>query len=74
MRQDSDTSDLLFGVKAIVAFASQGTTLQQGCVIMTGTPAGVAMGMKEPKYLKNGDIVEVEIGELGKLRNKMTFE
>lgn len=41
---------------------------------MTGTPAGVAMGMKEPKYLKNGDIVEVEIGELGKLRNKMTFE
>lgn len=74
LRQDSDTSDLLFGVKDIVAFVSQGTTLETGTVIMTGTPAGVAMGMKEPKYLKDGDVVEVEIEELGKLRNKMAFQ
>ena len=41
LRQDSDTSDLLFGVEDIIAFISQGTTLHLGTVIMTGTPAGV---------------------------------
>ncbi|KAF7547304.1 hypothetical protein G7046_g9041 [Stylonectria norvegica] len=60
LRQNSNTSDLLFGVKEIVAFISQGTTLDKGTIIMTGTPAGVAMGMKpEPKYLSNGDIVKL---------------
>ncbi|KAL1612205.1 hypothetical protein SLS60_000429 [Paraconiothyrium brasiliense] len=73
LRQDSDTSDLLFGVKEIVQFASQGTTLEAGSVIMTGTPAGVAMGMAEPKYLKDGDVVEIEIGGVGKIRNRMVF-
>lgn len=62
LRQDTLTSDLLFGVKEIVSFISQGTTLEQGTVIMTGTPAGVAMGMKpEPRYLKNGDVVHVSM-------------
>jgi 2-keto-4-pentenoate hydratase/2-oxohepta-3-ene-1,7-dioic acid hydratase in catechol pathway len=74
LRQDSDTGDLLFEVPEIVAFVSQGTTLPRGCVIMTGTPAGVAMGMKEPKWLQGGSVVEVEIGELGRLRNRMVFE
>ena len=75
LRQNSDTSDLLFGVRDIIAFISQGTTLLEGTVIMTGTPAGVIMGMKDPKkYLNNGDVIEVEIGELGKLRNKMVYE
>lgn len=73
LRQDSDTSDLLFGVKEIVSFVSSGTTLEQGTVIMTGTPSGVAMGMKEPAWLKDGDVVEVEIEELGRIRNKMAF-
>lgn len=75
LRQDSDTSDLLFGVKEIIAFISQGTTLQQGTVIMTGTPAGVAMGMKPtPRYLANGDIVKVRIEGLGSVENKMIWE
>ena len=74
VRQDTNTSDLLFNTEAIVAFASQGTTLEVGTVIMTGTPAGVAMGMKEPKWLKDGDVVEVKIEELGSVRNKMAFE
>lgn len=75
LRQDSDTSDLLFGVKEIVAFISQGTTLQKGTIIMTGTPAGVAMGMKpEPKYLANGDVVKVRIEHLGTTTNKMVWE
>lgn len=74
VRQDSNTSDLLFGVARIVAFASQGTTLQVGSLIMTGTPAGVALGMKSPKYLQDGDVVEVSIGSLGSLKNRLVFE
>ncbi|KAJ5626404.1 5-carboxymethyl-2-hydroxymuconate isomerase [Penicillium lagena] len=73
-RQDSNTSDLLFGVQRIISFMSQGTTLEAGTVIMTGTPAGVAMGMKVPKYLKDGDVVEVEIEHLGRTRNMMSFK
>jgi 2-keto-4-pentenoate hydratase/2-oxohepta-3-ene-1,7-dioic acid hydratase in catechol pathway len=72
-RQDSETSDLLFGVKEIVSFLSQGTTLEPGTLIMTGTPAGVALGMEEPVYLRDGDIVEVKIGGLGALKNTMRF-
>ena len=72
-RQDSETSDLLFGVKRIVSFLSQGTTLETGSLIMTGTPAGVALGMKPPKYLKHGDEVEVRIGGLGSVKNKLRF-
>lgn len=73
-RQNTSTGDLLFGVKAIVAFCSQGTTLKAGTVILTGTPSGVAMGMKEPKYLQNGDVVEVRISQLGSVKNVMSFE
>ncbi|KAL6366159.1 hypothetical protein LRP88_00256 [Fusarium phalaenopsidis] len=73
-RQNSDTGDLLFGVEEIVSFISQGTTLEAGTVVLTGTPSGVAMGMKEPKYLNDGDIVEVSITGLGSVRNKMVFE
>lgn len=75
LRQDSSTSDMLFSVRDIVSFASQGTTLQKGTVIMTGTPSGVAMGMKPaPVYLKDGDVVEVVIDQLGRTRNTMSFE
>jgi 2-keto-4-pentenoate hydratase/2-oxohepta-3-ene-1,7-dioic acid hydratase in catechol pathway len=73
-RQNTMTNDLLFGVEAIVAFCSQGTTLEAGSLILTGTPAGVAMGMKEPKYLVDGDVVEVRISGLGAVQNKMAFE
>lgn len=74
VRQDTNTNDLLFNGETIVSFISQGTTLEQGTVIMTGTPAGVAMGMKEPRWLKDGDVVEVRIEGLGKVQNKMVFE
>lgn len=73
-RQNTSTGDLLFGVEDIVSFCSQGTTLQAGTVILTGTPSGVAMGMKEPKYLNDGDVVEVKISKLGAVKNKMAFE
>lgn len=74
LRQDSNTNDMLFNVAHIVSFVSQGTTLEAGTVIMTGTPAGVAMGMNPPKYLRNGDVVEVAIENLGSTRNVMVFE
>jgi 2-keto-4-pentenoate hydratase/2-oxohepta-3-ene-1,7-dioic acid hydratase in catechol pathway len=73
-RQNTSTGDLLFGVEDIVSFVSQGTTLEAGTVILTGTPSGVAMGMKEPKYLNDGDVVEVSISRLGSVKNKMVFE
>lgn len=74
-RQDSNTSDLLFPVKEIISFISQGTTLEKGTVIMTGTPSGVAFGMKpHPVWLKDGDVVEVSIEHLGSTRNRMVFE
>jgi 2-keto-4-pentenoate hydratase/2-oxohepta-3-ene-1,7-dioic acid hydratase in catechol pathway len=75
LRQDSNTSDMLFKVRDIVSFASQGTTLQKGTVIMTGTPSGVAFGMKPTAiFLKHGDVVEVVIDQLGRTKNTMTFE
>ncbi|KXH41356.1 5-carboxymethyl-2-hydroxymuconate isomerase [Colletotrichum nymphaeae SA-01] len=73
-RQHESTGDLLFGVEEIVSFLSQGTTLEAGTVVLTGTPSGVAMGMKPPKYLNDGDVVEVRISKLGSVKNKMVFE
>lgn len=74
LRQSTNTSDLLFGVPEIVSFISQGTTLEKGSLIATGTPSGVAMAMKPPRYLNNGDLVEVEIKGIGKVANRMVYE
>lgn len=70
-RQDSRTSDLLFGVGEILEHLSRATTLRRGTVIMTGTPGGVAAFMKPPRWLRSGDVVEVEVEGLGKIKNKM---
>lgn len=72
--QDSYTSDLRFDVEEIIAFLSQGTTLEKGTVIMTGTPSGVGMGRTPPVYLQNGQVVEVKIEKLGAIKNRMRFE
>ncbi|THX22561.1 hypothetical protein D6C90_05069 [Aureobasidium pullulans] len=74
LRQSGDTSDLCFGVKALVAFCSQGQTLQAGSLIMTGTPGGVGLFMKPQGFLHDGDEVIVEIGGIGKVVNRMKFE
>lgn len=74
LRQTTNTADLCFGVKAIIAFCSQGQTLQAGSCIMTGTPGGVALAMKPPQWLKDGDEVIVEIEGIGKVVNTMKFE
>ncbi|WP_105565725.1 fumarylacetoacetate hydrolase family protein [Microbacterium halophytorum] len=66
-RQDSNTSDLIFGVPYIVWHLSQFLALEPGDVIMTGTPQGVALSGRFP-YLAAGDVVEVEVEGLGKQR------
>jgi 2-keto-4-pentenoate hydratase/2-oxohepta-3-ene-1,7-dioic acid hydratase in catechol pathway len=66
--------DLIFSITKLVTYLSKGRTLERGTVIMTGTPSGVAAFMKPPVWLKDGDVVEVEITGIGKIRNKHVFE
>ncbi|KAG9201796.1 hypothetical protein G6514_005412 [Epicoccum nigrum] len=74
LRQDSGIDDLCFKIPTLVAFCSQGTTLKKGTVVMTGTCAGVGYAMKEPQFLKPGDVVEVSITPgVGTLRNTVEF-
>lgn len=73
VRQRGSTGDLCHGVRALVAFCSQGQTLQRGSIIMTGTPGGVGLFMKPPTFLKDGDVVEVEISGIGKLRHSIAY-
>ena len=63
--QDSNTNDLIFNIPTIVSYLSQFMTLLPGDVISTGTPAGVGLGFKPPRYLKPGDVVELGIDGLG---------
>lgn len=69
LRQDSNTGLLIFDIPTIIATISAGVTLKPGDVIATGTPAGVGIGFEPPKYLRPGDVVEVEIDGIGKLKN-----
>ena len=72
VRQRSTTANLIFGVPALVSYVSQFMTLLPGDIISTGTPAGVALGMKpEPQYLRPGDVVELGIDRLGRARQKI---
>jgi 2-keto-4-pentenoate hydratase/2-oxohepta-3-ene-1,7-dioic acid hydratase in catechol pathway len=71
VRQKSNTSNMLFGVAALVSYVSQFMTLLPGDVISTGTPAGVGLGMKPPVYLKEGDVVELAVSGLGQQRQKV---
>jgi 2-keto-4-pentenoate hydratase/2-oxohepta-3-ene-1,7-dioic acid hydratase in catechol pathway len=69
LRQDANTSDLIFDIPSIIAAISAGMTLQPGDVIATGTPAGVGIGFKPPKFLKAGDVMKISIDKLGTLTN-----
>jgi 2-keto-4-pentenoate hydratase/2-oxohepta-3-ene-1,7-dioic acid hydratase in catechol pathway len=71
MRQSSNTRQMLFGVAELVSFLSQGTTLEPGDVILTGTPPGVAAGMAEPAWLKPGDVVRCDVECLGYIENRI---
>lgn len=69
LRQNSNTSKLIFDIPYIISDLSKGMTLRAGDIILTGTPAGVGMGFEPPKFLKPGDIVECNIEKIGKLIN-----
>lgn len=71
LRQDSNTSDMIFPVAEIISYISRHFSLEPGDVIITGTPAGVILGMPEKKWMVPGDVVEVEVEGLGKLSNRM---
>ncbi len=71
IRQNGWTKDMLFCVREIVSYVSRFMTLLPGDVIATGTPSGVAMGMKPPRYLQPGDLVECGIESLGELTQRV---
>jgi 2-keto-4-pentenoate hydratase/2-oxohepta-3-ene-1,7-dioic acid hydratase in catechol pathway len=70
LRQDGPTENMIFDIPTLIETISRGITLYPGDVIATGTPAGVGMGMKPPRYLKAGDVVRGEIDGLGAIENK----
>ena len=71
LRQNASTTDLIFGIPKLIETLSAGITLYPGDVIATGTPVGVGIGFKPPKYLVAGDVVRVEIDGIGILENTL---
>ena len=69
VRQSAVVKDLIFDIPTLIATLSKGMTLQPGDIIATGTPAGVGIGFKPPKFLKKGDVVTLTIDRLGVLEN-----
>ncbi|SFB33593.1 2-keto-4-pentenoate hydratase/2-oxohepta-3-ene-1,7-dioic acid hydratase (catechol pathway) [Rhizobium sp. NFR07] len=69
--QDGSSKTMVYGIAFLVSYLSQFMSLHPGDVISTGTPPGVGMGLKPPRYLKNGDVVELGIEGLG--TQKQTF-
>lgn len=71
LRQDSNTSNLVFGVAELIDFISQTCTLRPGDLILTGTPGGVGQGMQPPRYLQSGDTIKIEIDQLGSIEHSV---
>jgi 2-keto-4-pentenoate hydratase/2-oxohepta-3-ene-1,7-dioic acid hydratase in catechol pathway len=72
--QDANTRDLIFPVVDLIVYLSKGLTLEPGDVIATGTPGGVGDSRDPRRYLREGDVVEVEVGGVGTLRNGVRME
>jgi 2-keto-4-pentenoate hydratase/2-oxohepta-3-ene-1,7-dioic acid hydratase in catechol pathway len=72
--QDWNTNDMIFDIPDLIEFLSGSTTLLPGTVILTGTPHGVGMAAKPPRWLKSGDSITVEIEKIGKLTNPVLLE
>ncbi|WNC95511.1 fumarylacetoacetate hydrolase family protein (plasmid) [Paraburkholderia sp. FT54] len=71
IRQQGDTSDLIFDVGTLVSYVSQFMTLMPGDLIITGTPSGVGLGMKPPRFLAAGDVIDMTITGLGTQRHSV---
>ena len=72
--QDWNTNDMIFDVPTLIEFLSGSTTLLPGTVILTGTPHGVGMAQKPPRWLQPGDRVSIEIEKIGSLQNPVSSE
>jgi len=71
VRQSSNTKHFIFPVEEVISVLSAGMTLEPGDIIATGTPAGVGKGFKPPKFLRPGDIIEINIEKIGTLKNSI---
>ncbi len=71
LRQDAAASDMIFSVAELISYASRHMTLAPGDVLVTGTPAGVILGMADPVWLQSGDEIVVEIDGIGRLANTL---
>jgi 2-keto-4-pentenoate hydratase/2-oxohepta-3-ene-1,7-dioic acid hydratase in catechol pathway len=74
LMQDASTRDLIFPVLDLIVYLSAGLTLEPGDVIATGTPGGVGDSRQPPRYLQEGDVVEITVGGVGTLRNPVRLE
>jgi acylpyruvate hydrolase len=72
LRQDTRTSDLIFGCPELVAFIAQTCTLAPGDLILTGTPSGTGVGLDPPQFLRSGDTVRIEIERLGAIEHSVS--
>ena len=70
LMQKSNTSDFIFNIQEVVSYISQFMTLLPGDIISTGTPSGVGLGLNPPRYLKEGDEVELGVEGLGISKQK----
>jgi acylpyruvate hydrolase len=70
-RQDSSTSDLIFGCEKLVSFIAETSALRPGDLILTGTPNGVGMAFDPPRFLQSGDVVRIEIERLGSIEHSV---
>ena len=71
LRQNSRTSDLIFGCQEVVDFIAQTCTLRPGDLILTGTPSGVGMAFDPPRFLGSGDLIRIEIERLGAIEHRV---
>lgn len=74
VKQHASTAQMIFSIETIIASLSEGLSLEPGDVILTGTPEGVGFARKPPEFLAPGDAVEVEISQIGTLRNQVASE
>jgi 2-keto-4-pentenoate hydratase/2-oxohepta-3-ene-1,7-dioic acid hydratase in catechol pathway len=74
IRQNGHSSNLIFDLPTLLSFISRNITLEPGDIITTGTPAGVANGMNPPRWLREGQVMELEITGLGQQRSRLVRE
>ena len=73
-RQRSNTANLVFTVQKMVAFLSNLMTLEPGDLVLTGTPGGVGFAMDPQQFLKDGDVVRVEVEKVGAIENRVALQ